>query len=320
MNPFAKFVLRRLALGVAILLVVSILVFLATQAIPGNAAVAKLGRTATPEALAAFRARYHLDRSLPVQYVTWLGDLVRGNLGVSLETSEPVGDLIGSHIGDSLLLLLVASVIGIPIAIGIAILSAMRRDSAFDHASSIVTLALAGLPDFVIAIGLTVLLATNVLHLLPAASLINTNESIWKQLNLVLLPAFTLAAVVAPYIARVLRASMVEVLESDYVAMARLKGVRERRVIVRHALVNAWGPTLQAIALTLAYLMGSVVVVETVFQYPGIGLALDNAITNRDLPTIQALVLVIATFYVLVTIIADLLTTLVTPRLRTQLR
>jgi len=313
-------VLRRIVLGVVIMFVISILVFVATQALPGDAAVAKLGRAATPVALAAFRAHYHLSEPAIEQYFSWLGDLLQGKLGYSLSAPESVTTLIGQRIGNSVVLLLFASLIGIPIAIALGIVSAKRRDGVFDHATSFAILGLAGLPEFVIGISLTLLLATNVVHILPATSLLNPQQSIWSQLKLVLLPAFTLAIAIAPYIVRMTRASMIEALESDYVAMARLKGVRERRVLLRYAFPNASAPTFQAIALSLAYLMGGAVVVETVFQYPGVGLALVSAIQNRDLPTIQALVLLITLVYLTVSIAADVLTTIMTPRLRTQMK
>lgn len=318
--PILKFIARRVALGVVIMFVISILVFLATQALPGDAAVAKLGRGATPEALAAFRARYHLNEPIVSQYFKWLGDILRGDLGVSLATSTSVGSLVGQRFGNSLVLLLMASLFGIPLSVIFGILTARARDSVFDHATSVVLLVLAALPEFVVGIILTLLLATNVSHLLPAASLVSSQQSIWSQLKYVLMPAFTLALICAPYIARMTRASVIEVLESDFVTMARLKGLPERRIMLRYAFPNASGPTLQAIALVLAYLIGGVVVVETVFQYPGIGLALVNAIQNRDLPVIQILVLLITLVYLVVSIGADMLTTLMTPRLRTALR
>jgi peptide/nickel transport system permease protein len=308
------------ALGIVIMFVVSILVFLATQALPGDAAVAKLGRNATPEALEAFRAQFDLDKPLLAQYFAWVGDLVQGDFGQSLASSVSVSSLIGQRISNSLVLMLVAAAIGIPLGLGVGLLSATKRDGAFDHATSLSTLALAAVPEFVIGIALIVLLATNVWHVFPAASILDPEQSPWSQMKFVFLPALTLALAIAPYIARMVRASVIEVLESDYVAMARLKGLSERRVVLRHAFVNAAGPTLQVIALVLAYLAGGVVVVETVFQYPGIGLALVNAIQNRDLPVVQALVLLIALVYTVVNIGADVLTTLVSPRLRTQLK
>lgn len=317
--PIVRFVLRRALLGVLVTLVISILVFLATQALPGDAAVAKLGRAKTPEALAAFRDQYQLDQGVFAQYLAWLGHLVRGDLGVSLSSSLPVGTLIDQRIGNSLVLLLVGGVVGIPTAVLLGIVAARRRDGVFDHGSSVALLALAALPEFVVGIVLTLLLATQVSHVLPAASLLDADRSIWGQLRLVLLPALTLAFAIVPYIARMTRASMIEALESEYVAMARLKGLSERRVLLRYAFPNASGPTFQAIALVLAYMIGGVVVVETVFQFPGIGLTLVQAVQSRDLPVIQALVLLITLVYLVVSVGADVLTTIMAPRLRTQL-
>lgn len=317
--PILKFVLRRALLGVVIMVVISILVFLATQALPGDAAVAKLGRSGTPEALAAFRKQYGLGQGVFQQYFTWLGNFVSGHLGISLTTSAPVGTLIDQRIGNSLVLLFVGGVIGIPISVLLGVYAARRRDGVFDHSSGVVLLALAALPEFVIGIVLTLLLATQVFNVLPAASLLDAQQSIWSQMKLVLLPALTLAVTIIPYIARITRASMIEALESDYVVMARLKGLSERRVLFRYAFPNASGPTFQAIALVLAYMIGGVVVVETVFQFPGIGLALVQAIQSRDLPVIQALVLLITLVYLVVSIGADVLTTMMAPRLRTQL-
>jgi peptide/nickel transport system permease protein len=318
--PLLKFIVRRLLLGILILFAVTVLVFLATVTLPGNAAVIKLGRSATPASLKAFQAEYHLSQPFVTQYLSWLGHLLGGNLGVSLTTSLSVSTLIGQRIVNSLVLMLVTSVIAIPLAILVGVWSATHRDGPADHGLSLGLLALAGLPEFVVSIGLIVLLATNVLHILPAASLVDPTQSIFSQLKYVVLPALALALVSIPYVARMIRASMVEVLESDYVAMARLKGVRERQITRRHAVINAAGPTVQAIGLTMAYMAGGAVIVETVFQYPGIGLALYNAIQNRDLPVIQALTLLIAAAYVLLYISADVVTVMISPRLRTQLK
>jgi peptide/nickel transport system permease protein len=318
--PLVKLVGRRLLLGIVIMFVITILVFVTTEALPGTAAVVKLGRAATPEAIQAFNAHYHLNDPLLSQYFLWLGDLVRGHFGASLITSVPVTSLVGQRIVNSLALMLCAGVIGFPLALVIGFWSAKRRDGRFDHTVNGGLLALAALPEFVLGIGLLVVLATNVTHVLPAASLLNPQKSVWSQLQYLVLPALVLALVNVPYIARLVRASMIEVLESDYVAMARLNGLSERRVLWRHAAVNAAGPTVQAIGLTLAYLAGGDVIVETVFQYPGVGLAFYEAILNRDLPVIQALTLLTACAVVVLNIGADVVTILVSPRLRTRLR
>jgi peptide/nickel transport system permease protein len=179
------------------------------------------------------------------------------------------------------------------------------------------TLALASLPEFVIGIGLALLFATNVFHLFPAVTLIPTGQHAWNQPKALVLPVATLVLAVTPYISRIMRGSMVEVLESEYVTMARLKGLSNRTVIWRHAVPNAIVPAIQVSALQLAYLAGGIVVVEYVFSFPGIGAALVDAVTNRDVPTVQALTIIIAAVYVVVNLVADVATILVTPRLRT---
>jgi peptide/nickel transport system permease protein len=302
------------------MIAITILVFVTTEALPGTAAVAKLGRAATPFAVRSFNAHYHLNDPLYTQYFLWLGDILHGKLGTSLITSDPVLSLIGQRVINSLVLMLFAAVVAFTLALSIGIWSARRRDGKFDHSVNGALLALAALPEFVLGVGLLFVLATNVTHLLPAASLLDPQQSVWSQLNYIVLPALTLALVSVPYIARLVRASMIEVLESDYVAMARLNGLSERRVMWKHAAVNAAGPAVQAIGLTLAYLAGGDVIVETVFQYPGIGLELYQAILNRDLPVIQALVLLTAFAVVVLNIGADVVTIMISPRLRTQLR
>jgi peptide/nickel transport system permease protein len=295
-------------------------VFAATLALPGIAARAILGRNATPARIAALTQQLHLNRSVLAQYFSWLGGVIHGNFGISAATQDPVSQLISSRILNTAFLVLVAGIIAIPLSIGLGVLMAVRRDKPTDHILSITTLALAALPEFVIGIGLVLLFATNVTHLLPAVSIIPPGEHAWNVPKEVILPAATLIIAVTPYIARIMRASMVEVLESDYVTMARLKGLPNRTVIWRHAVPNAIVPAIQVSALQLAYMAGGVVVVETVFGFPGIGSALVDAVGNRDIPEVQALAIIIAAVYVAVNLIADILTILVTPRLRTAAR
>ncbi len=310
-------ILRRLALGVATLLFVSVLVFLATQALPGDAARAILGRTATPERLAALRDQLHLDRPVIEQYLGWLAGVVVGNLGSSLADQRPVTELLAGRVANSTVLLLVSAAISIPLSLGIGIASAIRRDSPLDHAWAAASLVLAALPEFVVGTILILLFATAVFHVLPPVSLVPPGAGALARPAVVVLPALTLALAVAPYISRIMRASMIEVLQSDYVEMAWLKGLSERDVILRHAMPNAIVPAVHVIALQLAYLAGGVVVVEYLFSYPGIGGALVDAVANRDVPVVQAVVLLIAALYVLVNLAADVVTILVTPRLRT---
>ena len=314
------FVVRRLLLGVVTLFLISIIVFAATQALPSDPARAILGRNATPEALTALRKQLHLDTPVVQQYAHWLRGLVTGNLGQSLAANEPVSTLLGKRLENSAFLVLLAGSISIPLSLLLGALSARKRDKVFDHTSSVVMLALAALPEFVVGIVLVVFLATTVFKVLPAVSLIPPNEAPWQHLKELILPTATLVIAVTPYIARIMRASMVEVLESDYVEMAQLKGLREHRVVWRHAVPNAIAPTIQVIALNLAYLAGGIVVVEFIFGYAGIGGALVDGVANRDLPVVQTVVMLIAAVYVVLNLLADVATILVSPRLRTSLR
>jgi len=320
LHGISGFVLRRVAYGVITLLLISVLVFAATQALPGDAALVKLARDQTPQALAALRAQFHLDQSLPAQYWLWLRHALTGDFGMSFASGLSVNGLVGDRVVNTLWLVGLASLAGFPLGLALGVLGAMRRDGLLDHATTIVLLGLAAIPEFVLGIGLILLLATNVSSVLPAVSNLDPSRSVPAQLDLLVLPALTLALGIAPYIARMVRVSMVEVLESDYVAMARLKGLRERRVIVRHALLNSLGPTIQVSAIALAYLVSGVVVVEAVFGYPGLGSALVSAVQSRDVPTIQALTLLIGAAYIVINIVADVLTVLVTPKLRTGAR
>jgi peptide/nickel transport system permease protein len=313
-------IVRRLALGVVTLFVASVIIFAATQALPGDAARSILGRTATPDALAELRKQLGLDRPVFEQYTDWIGGVLRGDLGTSLAAGEPVTAVIGERIEYSAFLMLVAAVISIPLAVLLGAVSARRRDGAFDHTTSIVTLALAALPEFVVGIALAVLLSTTVFHVFPAVAIYEPGTPPWNYTKELFLPVLTLVIAVTPYITRIMRASMIEILESEYVEMARLKGLPERLVLWRHGVPNGIAPTFQVIAINLAYLAGGIVVIEAVFNYPGIGLGFVDAVRGRDMPVVQALSLLIAGLYVVLNLLADVATILVSPRLRTSLR
>ena len=313
------FIIRRLLLGILVLIMVSILVFLATQALPGDPARAILGRSATPASLAALRRQLHLDQPVLTQYWTWVTGLLHGNLGTSLAAQEPVTKLLGPKLVNSAVLVTIAAVVSIPLSIAIGSWAALKREKIFDTLSSNLLLVLAALPEFVVAVVLVILLATTVFNVFPAISTVPPGSRPWDNVAALVLPALTLVIAVAPYVARIMRASMIEVLESDYVEMARLKGLPERTVLIRHALPNALGPVFQVIALNLAYLAGGIIVVEVVFNYTGIGSALQEAVLNHDLPVVQALAMLIAAVYVILNLLADVATILVTPKLRTRL-
>lgn len=315
---FAMFVVRRVLLGVLVLFAVSVIIFGATKALPGDSATAILGRTATPERIAALREQLHLNDPLLSQYVQWAGGLLHGDLGISAASQQPVADTLGPRLLNTLTLVVLAGGVAIPLSIFLGVFTAVHRDRAIDNVTSSVTLVLAALPDFVAGIGLILLLSTMVFSVLPPVSLLNPGSAAWQSPTILVLPALTLILAVVPYVSRIMRGSMIEVLESEYVQMARLKGLTERRVIFRHALPNAVAPAIQVAALQIAWLTGGVVVVEYLFQYRGIGTLMVEAVADRDFPVIQAVTLLVATTYVVVNIFADIATIASTPRLRTR--
>jgi peptide/nickel transport system permease protein len=314
------FITRRLALGIVTLFVVSLVVFTATQLLPSDPAQAILGRDANANSVAALRTKLGLDHTAFYQYTHWLKGIVTGDPGDSFNARQPILDYIGDRVVNSLFLLVLASVISIPLSLLLGAISARKRDSAFDNVTSNTMLVLVSLPEFVVGIILVLLFSVRVWHLLPAVSTIGIGEGPWSDMKGMILPTATLVIGSVPYISRVVRASMIEVLESDYVEMARLKGAPEKLVLWRHALPNALGPVFQVIALNVAYFAAGVIVVEALFNYPGIGGALRDSVRVRDIPVIQFLVMVLAAVYVFTNIAADLATVLVTPRLRTRMQ
>ena len=315
-HPIGSLVLRRLAAGLVTLLVVSAVVFLATQVLPGNAAFAVLGRSANPSRLHALERHLHLDRGVAEQYWLWLSGLLTGKLGASLANGQPLWSLVAPRLINSAVLVFVTGAIGSIVGVALGAAAALRKDTWFDHLTSVTALTVTSLPEFVVAIGLIILLATVVSHLLPAVSLLPPGTYAWSAPKLLILPVATLVIVIVPYIFRMMRAAMIEALESDYVEMARLKGVPEWQIVLAHALPNAIAPTIQVIGLNFLYLAGGVVVVEFVFNFPGIGQGLVFAVQNRDIPVIQFIVLVLAAFYVVMNIVTDVIALLATPRRR----
>jgi len=311
-----KLVIRRSLMSVVTLLLVSLIIFSMLEVLPGDVASRILGRDATPETLEQLRTELGLDKPAPVRYLTWLGGLVTGDMGQSLVSSRPVEEILAPRIFNTVLLSAYAFLIYLPLTIIPALLQALNRDRSVDHAFSVVTLVLLSVPDFLLA---TILLLAFVvmLPLLPAISLVDQSSSAWEYLRAMTLPALTLAIVMAVYAVRMLRDNLIEVLDSDYIRMAELKGLSRRRVLLRHALPNALVPTLNVTALNLAYLVGGVVVVEKVFSYPGFGSLLVDSLQLRDLPVIEATVMISAFVYVVANLIADVAAILLNPRLRT---
>ena len=312
------FVLGRIIAGIPIVLALSVLVFLATQALPGDAAVAYLTNTATPERLEAIREQLHLNDPIWQQYTRWAWDALHLDFGTTLTGESTVNELLSERIKNTLILMATSGIVAMPLSILIGVIAAVRRGKAFDNISSVITLIFAAIPEFVVAIIIIFVLATNVFQIFPAISFLDPGTLAWSEPMSLVLPTLTLVLAVTPYVSRIMRGSMIEVMESEYIQMARLKGLSERTVILRHALPNAIAPTIQVIALQLAWLAGGVVVVEAVFAYPGIGTIMIESVKGQDLPVVQAITLMIATLYVTLNILADIGTILTTPRLRTK--
>jgi peptide/nickel transport system permease protein len=312
-----SWILRRIGLGVVVLFAVSVIVFAATQALPGDAARSILGKEATPAALAQVREQLGLNRSLVSQYTDWLSGMLTLDLGESLAGGRPVSSTMGPRLVNSLVLLGVVAVIAIPMSILVGAITAIRRDRLLDRGMLLGSLAVTAMPDFVNGLLLIVLLATTVFHVLPAVASFPPGDLPLMHPKEIALPVATLVLAIGPYLYRLMRATMIDVLESEYIDMARLKGVPERTVMLRHAMPNALIPVIQGSALMLAWLLGGIVVIEFLFAYPGLGSLLADAVANRDVPIIQAVVLVLATGVVLFNLLADTLTIVATPKLRT---
>jgi peptide/nickel transport system permease protein len=305
-------------LGLLTLFCVSFLVFAATQLLPGDAATAILGRDATPQRVDALNAELGLNQPPLEQYLDWLAGVLTFDLGSSLANQEAVTSVIGNRAVNTLILVVLTAAIAIPLSFLLGAWAALRRDRLVDHIFQVITLGLTALPEFVIGMALVIGLATTVLTILPAVSLVPPGESPLGDPAVLVLPVATLVLATVPYLSRIIRATTIDVLESDYVHMARMKGLPARRVVAVHALPNVLVPAIQVIAVMLAYVAGGVVVVEFLFSYPGLGLTLTEAVAARDVPVIQAVTLILAGAYVVVNILADILTVLVTPRLRTR--
>ena len=306
---------RRIALALLSLLAVSVVVFAITAVLPGDAAQEQLGQEATPEALAALRAQMGLDVPAPQRYVRWLGGLVRGNLGVSSATQLPVTELIGSRLPNSLLLAAVTALFSVPIALSLGIAAAVWRGSWFDRAASTAAVAVVSVPEFLVAT-LGVLIFAVQLRWLPALSYVSDVDSLGQLLQAFAMPVLTLCCVIVAQMMRMSRAAVIDQLEAPYIEMVRLKGASPLRTVLAHALPNAVGPIANAVALSLSYLLGGVIIVETIFNYPGIAKLMVDGVSQRDMPLVQACAMLFCTAYLILVTTADVCGILANPRLR----
>jgi peptide/nickel transport system permease protein len=310
-----RLILLRIGAGLLTLWAASLVVFLGTQLLPGDAAQAALGQHATPQLVEALRNDLGLNRPVLVRYWEWLAGFVQGDFGLSLPSKEPVANIIGNRIQNTGLLALLTIAILIPLSLLLGIASSVRRDRPFDHCVAGISLTLISTPEFVVGSLLALVLAVK-LGWLPPASLVDASAPLIPQWPMFVLPVLTLLAAEVAQTTRMIRATMIDVLDSNFVMMARLKGVPEIRVLLHHALPNALAPTLQVLAFNVAWLTGGVVVVEYVFQFPGLGLALANAVASRDQPTVEAIAMLITALYIAANLVADIGVIVLNPRLR----
>jgi peptide/nickel transport system permease protein len=310
-----RFLLRRLAAIPLTLLVVSGLVFTATEVLPGDVARTVLGREAGAAAVSDLHHQLGLDQPLLVRYVHWLGDFVSGRWGTSYTQHSDVRALLLDRLGDSLLLALAAIVLLVPVALGLGLLAGLYRDRLLDRVISGVTLALGATPEFVTGVVLIVVFSEQ-LHWLPTSARISPGEGPGEMLGHFALPVVSLVLLCTGYVARHVRSGTIAVVEGPYVRAARLRGHSERRIVLRHVLRNATVPATSALGVQLQYLLGGLVVVELLFNYPGVGDLLLRSALDKDLPTLQATALVLGVLYTLVVLAADVAYRLLDPRVR----
>ncbi len=304
MSP--NYLLKRILMIVYTLFVVSLIVFAITQVLPADAAVMMLGENATPEALHALRQTMGLDAPVYMQYLHWLGHLAQGDFGTSLRTNQPVGPAMFAALGRSLLLAFLSIGLMLVIAIPLGIIAAVRRGKIADMLVSLVSYLGVALPEFVTAT-VAVLVLADWLKWLPPTGYVPLTEDFFGAIAHLILPVCVISVILIAHVSRMVRSELVDVLHTDYIRAARLKGVSGRTVLWRHALRNALLPTITIVALDVGYLLGGVIVVEEIFAIPGIGRELIVAIQARDLPAIQAGVLIMAATYSVVNFVADIL-------------
>lgn len=315
MSPTLKMILRRLGLGLATLFVVSILIFISVELLPGDAATALLGQSATEENLAALRRNLGLDQPLHVRYLDWLGGIVQGDLGNSVLSGKPIVELIGGKLGNTFFLAGLTALIAVPISLALGLMAALWRNSIFDRVANAATLTSISFPEFFVAYILGAWLATSAGVLPWVSKSMPVDPSLGERLYYTLLPALTMTLVVVAHMMRLTRAAIINLMALPYIEMARLKGASQTRIIVRHALPNALAPIVNVIALNLAYLITGVVLVEVVFSYPGLGQFLVDNVTKRDVTVVQAICLIFAATYILLNLVADVLSIVSNPRL-----
>jgi peptide/nickel transport system permease protein len=322
MHPVLKTVLQRLGLGLMTLLAVSVVIFSSLEFLPGGFAEAILGQGATPETVEAFNKQLGLDRPATTRYFEWVGGAVQGDFGKSFagaggwreENVRYVSNIIGPRLYNTFFLAAMTAIIAVPIALFLGLLAALYRNSWFDRIVNSVTLTTIASPEFFVAYVLMFFLAVKFRIFYPLST-VNLTTPFWEHVSRAALPALTLTLVIIAHMMRMTRASIISLLASPYIEMAKLKGLKPAQVILRHALPNAWAPIATVIAFNLAYLVVGVVVVEVVFVYPGIGQLMVDSVGSRDMPVAQACALIFAATYILLNLLADIVAIVTNPRL-----
>ncbi|WDP90385.1 MAG: ABC transporter permease [Desulfobacter sp.] len=315
MKNVISLIVKRCAASLFTLLIISVIIFIGVEVLPGDVAETVLGQSATSETVEAFRKELKLDLPAHVRYGSWLNDFIHGDFGTSLSNGRPVADLIGWRLGNTLFLALATSAIAIPLAILLGMTAAFYRNSLFDKIISVTTLSFISFPEFFIAYIFISLLSVK-LNIFPSLAVIDPKMGLATRLYTILLPALTLTCVVTAHMMRQTRAAIINVLASAYIEMAELKGINRLRIIIHHAFPNSLSPVINVIALNMAYLVVGVVIVEVVFVYPGLGQLLVDSVAKRDLPVVQASGLIFSMVYIFLNLFADILSMLSNPRLR----
>ena len=310
-----RFIVTRIALGILTLFAVSVLIFVATEILPGDVASAVLGQGATPETLAAFREELGLNRPAYVRYFEWFFGALQGDLGTALTNKRDILTSLKPRLSNTLFLAGYAALIAVPLSVGLGIIAAINEGKWIDRLANIISLAAISVPEFFIAYLLILIFAVH-LDWFPSLSTVFASMGMGEKIYVAALPAVTLTLLVAAHMLRMTRSSVLAIMSQPYIEMAFLKGLKRSRVVFHHALPNAAAPIIAVIALNLAYLIVGVVVIEVVFVYPGVGQFMVDGVTKRDLPVVQACGLVFAGAFVLLNTVADVLGILVNPRLR----
>lgn len=315
MNHVMLLILKRCSASLITVFVISVIIFVGVEMLPGDVAQTVLGQSATPETVEAFRKELKLDLPPLTRYSTWLKDFIHGDFGSSLANGRPVTELIGWRFANTLFLAAFTSAIAVPLAIFLGMLSAFYRNSVFDKMISSTTLSFISFPEFFVAYILIALFSVR-FNFFPSLAIIDAGMTLTEKIYTILLPSLTLTCVVTAHMMRQTRAAIINVLASAYIEMAEIKGIKRLRIIMHHAFPNSLSPVINVIALNMAYLVVGVVIVEVVFVYPGLGQLLVDSVAKRDLPVVQASGLIFSIVYIFLNLTADILSMLSNPRLR----